>query len=102
MSLADFQKQVDETFRGRQKPYWDPLSQLAHLVEEVGELGRLLNHLYGDKPKKLTEAHQELPGELADVLFAVVCIANREKIDLDKAFAQAIIKTKTRDKDRFK
>jgi NTP pyrophosphatase (non-canonical NTP hydrolase) len=60
MSLADYQKQIDDSVQPYAKPYWDPLSQLAGIAEEVGEVARILNHQYGDKPKKPTEAHKSL------------------------------------------
>ncbi len=102
MSLKQYQKQVDDAVKPFEKPYWHPLSQFARLAEEVGEIGRLLNHMYGDKPKKPEEAKQELPDELADVIFNIICMANTHDIDLDKAFKRAIDKLNVRDKDRFK
>lgn len=101
MSLKDYQKQIDDWAQTLEKPYWHPLSQFARMSEEVGEVGRLLNHLYGDKPKKTTEAKQELPEELADVLFVVICLANSHDIDLDTAMQAAINKATTRDATRF-
>ena len=55
-----------------------------------------------DKPKKLTEAKQELDGEIADILFALICAANREGIDIDAAMSHAMEKSKNRDAKRFK
>ncbi len=101
MSIQSYQQQIDDWAQTLEKPYWHPLSQFARLSEEVGEVGRLLNHLYGDKPKKTTEAQQELPEELADILFALICLANSHDIDLDDALRQVIEKSTTRDKDRF-
>lgn len=101
MSLSDYQKQVDDLLTEPGRGYWEPLAQLAHLVEEVGELARLLNHMYGNKPKKVTEAEQEIAGELGDILFAILCFANQENVDLDKAIHDTIQKSRTRDKDRF-
>jgi NTP pyrophosphatase (non-canonical NTP hydrolase) len=101
MSLKKYQNQIDEWAQTLEKPYWHPLSQFARMSEEVGEVGRLLNHMYGDKPKKPSEAKQELPEELADVLFAVMCMANTHDIDLDKAMASVIRKTTERDTNRF-
>ena len=82
-------------------PYWSLLSQLARLSEEVGEVARLLNHMYGDKPKKKEEAKQQLGGELADVLFNIICMANAHNIDLDKECEKSLDKLRVRDKDRF-
>lgn len=101
MSLKRYQKQVDDALQPLAKPYWHPLSQFARLAEEVGELGRLLNHMYGDKPKKPEEAKQELPDELADIVFNVICMANLHDIDLDKALEKSIEKVNGRDKNRF-
>lgn len=101
MSLQDYQSQIDETLQPYAKPYWDPLSNLARLIEEVGEVARILNHQFGDKPKKPGEEHEMLEDELADVLYSVLCIANSQGISLDEPFKKAINKIKTRDSDRF-
>lgn len=100
-SLVVLQKQIDDILQGYEKPYWEPLSNVARLVEEVGEVARIVNHKYGDKPKKLTESEDDLEDELADVLWTVVCLANQEGIDLDKGMQRAIDKLLVRDKDRF-
>ena len=83
-------------------PYWPPLSQFARLSEEVGEVARLLNHMYGLKPKKKEEAEQHLGEELADVVFTVLCLANSHGIDLDVELEKVFDKLRVRDKDRFK
>jgi NTP pyrophosphatase (non-canonical NTP hydrolase) len=101
MSLKSYQKQVDEWVQDYKVPYWSPLSQIASLVEEVGELSRIYNHKYGDKVKKATEEEDDLEGELADVLFGVLCMANQEGIDLDKALTKMLNKVRIRDADRF-
>jgi NTP pyrophosphatase (non-canonical NTP hydrolase) len=100
--MKDFQKAIDDWAQTLDEPYWPPLSQFARVAEEVGEVGRLLNHLYGSKPKKMEEAKQELGEELADVIFALVCIANRHHIDLDAEMEKVLAKAKGRDKDRFR
>lgn len=102
MSLKDYQKQIDDELQGYEKPYWHPLSQLARLIEEVGEVSRILNHYYGDKPKKSGEELSGLTEELGDVLYGIICLANNEGIDLDKGLEQAIAKLSTRDVGRFK
>ncbi len=99
--LKDVQKKIDDWAQGYAEPYWPPLSQFAAVAEEVGEVGRLLNHMYGSKPKKKEEAAQELGGEIVDVLFAAICIANRHGIDLDAEFEKKMDKCYGRDKDRF-
>jgi NTP pyrophosphatase (non-canonical NTP hydrolase) len=99
--MQDMQKQVDDLLQQPGRAYWPPLAQLAHLTEEVGELARLYNHLYGPKQKKASEAQQEMAGELGDILFALICIANQEKVDLETALKDTIQKSITRDKNRF-
>lgn len=101
MSLAIYQKQIDDWLQLYKKPYWTPLSQLSRLVEEVGELSRIYNHKYGEKIKKSDEVPDDLEGEVGDILFAVICMANDEGIDLDRALRKVIEKAKTRDKDRY-
>lgn len=101
MSLADYQKQVDDWVQGYEVPYWAPLSMLASLSEEVGELARIYNHIYGDKLKKPTEDADDLEGEMGDILFALICLANSEAIDLDAAIQKTLRKAQTRDDTRF-
>ncbi|HEX7633229.1 MAG TPA: nucleotide pyrophosphohydrolase [Candidatus Saccharimonadales bacterium] len=101
MSLADYQKQVDDTVAPYKTPYWSSLSQLAQLSEEVGEIARILNHQYGDKVKKPTEKDDDLEGELGDLLFALICLANDEGVDLDMAMQKVLHKITTRDAERF-
>ncbi|GAB4457271.1 MAG: nucleotide pyrophosphohydrolase [Anaerolineae bacterium] len=81
--------------------YWHPLSQLARLIEELGEAARLVNHLYGEKPKKATEGAQELGEECADILYTLICLANSTGIDLQASFEQMMTKLQTRDRGRF-
>lgn len=99
--LKDAQKTVDDWAQQYAVPYWPPLSQFAAMAEEVGEVGRLLNHMYGGKPKKAEEAAQELGGEIADVIFSAICLANAQGVDLDAEFAKKMDKCYGRDKDRF-
>lgn len=101
MALQDYQLEIDNILQAYEKPYWHPLSQLARLIEEVGEVSRILNHQYGDKPKKPTETHEKLEDELADVLYTVICLANSQGISLDPPLKKAIEKLETRDVGRF-
>ncbi|MDB5185273.1 MAG: nucleotide pyrophosphohydrolase [Candidatus Saccharibacteria bacterium] len=101
MPLRDYQTEIDDWLQNYKQPYWTPLSQLARLVEEVGELSRAYNHKYGEKIKKDSEAPDDIEGEMGDVLFGLICMANDEGLDLDRAIQGAISKAKTRDKDRF-
>ena len=101
MTIAEAQRAVDAWVGQFEEGYWPPLSNLARLVEEVGELARELNHRYGHKPKKPEEAEQDLALELADILFVLVAIANEQKIDLEGAFQRVLEKYRVRDATRW-
>ncbi|QQS64551.1 nucleotide pyrophosphohydrolase [Candidatus Saccharibacteria bacterium] len=101
-SLNSLQKRIDDILQQYEKPYWGPLSNVARLAEEVGEVARVINHRYGDKPKKSNEKADDLEDELADVLWTVICLANQEGIDLDHGIQRSIDKLLIRDKERFK
>ena len=101
MSLADYQQQIDASVKQYKIPYWAPLSILARLAEEVGEVARILNHQYGDKPKKPSETHEKLEDEIADVIYSALCLANSQGLELDGPMHRAIDKLNTRDRDRF-
>ncbi|MCL5780203.1 MAG: nucleotide pyrophosphohydrolase [Firmicutes bacterium] len=101
MSLKDMQKDVHQWISQFEEGYWHPLSMLARLTEEVGELAREVNHLYGQKPKKEGEPEGNLALELADILFIVGCFANSLNIDLDKAFQEMMEKYRQRDSNRW-
>lgn len=101
MTLTEYQKQIDDILQGYEKPYWQPLSQLARLSEEVGEVARVLNHKYGDKPKKPDEKPDDLSDELGDVLWTLICLANHEGINLEETIQRSIDKLIIRDKHRF-
>lgn len=81
--------------------YWPPLSMLARLAEETGEVAREYNHRYGAKKKKASEGDADLALELGDVLFILVCMANAEGIELDVAFNAVLEKYRIRDAGRW-
>lgn len=101
MELREAQARVDAWISQFEEGYWPPLSNLARLMEEVGELARLLNHEFGHKPKKDGEERQELALELADVLFVLLAMANEQGIDLDDALERTLEKYEVRDADRW-
>ena len=101
MDLKEAQGKVHAWISQFEEGYWPPMHNLARLMEEVGELARELNHLYGSKPKRPDEAEQELAIELADVLFVLLVIANEQNIDLDEALVRVLEKYKTRDSLRW-
>ncbi|MGH7503582.1 MAG: nucleotide pyrophosphohydrolase [Longimicrobiales bacterium] len=101
MRIADAQRAVDAWVGQFAEGYWPPLSNLARLIEEVGELAREMNHRFGHKPRKPDEPDQDLALELADILFVVIAIANEQKIDLEDAFGRVLDKYRDRDRDRW-
>lgn len=101
MSLAHAQQRVDRWISQFEEGYFHPLTNLARLTEEVGEFAREVNHRYGQKTKKADEPNADLAMEMADILFVLVCMANREGIDLDDAFSRMMTKVETRDANRW-
>lgn len=102
-TLADIQQELDHLITKEwQSHYWSPLANLARLVEEVGELAREINHTYGEKPKKSSEAQGNIASEMADILCTLALIANSLEIDLDAAFEEVMAKYQKRDTDRWK
>ena len=101
MSLADIQSRVHAWISRYEEGYFDPLTNMARLIEEVGELAREVNHRYGQKTKKKGEAEGDPAMEMADILFVLICIANREGLDLQTAFDRMMAKVEARDQDRW-
>jgi len=83
MEIKKAQENIDEIIQ-KYGGYWEPLSMLARLVEEVGELSREINIRYGGKKRKFKEESQEIEKELADIMFTVIAISNGLEIDLEK------------------
>jgi len=101
MEINEMQREVDMWIGQFEEGYWNPMSMLARLTEEVGELAREVNHQYGEKPKKQEEPIGDLALELADILFIVICYANSLNIDLEDAFKRVMAKYRYRDSDRW-
>jgi len=101
MSLSNTQRIVDDWIGQFEEGYWPPLSMLASIIEEVGELAREINSLEGYKTKKSTETKVSLGEELGDLIFSIVCLANYYKIDLEDVFKKAIEKYTKRDVGRW-
>lgn len=100
-SLQSMQEEVDTYIQQFKAGYFSPLSQMARLTEEVGELAREVNHTYGEKPKKTTEAEYSVAEELGDVLFVTLIMANSLGIDLTDIFEKNMAKFNQRDRYRF-
>ena len=101
MSLTDAQRRVDAWVSRFEEGYFHPLTNMARLAEEVGELAREINHRYGEKTKKTEEPDGDVGMEMADILFVIICMANREGIDLQAAFDRMMAKIETRDEGRW-
>ncbi len=95
--IKEAQDKVDEIAAKYDNFYWSPHEILARITEETGELARIINHIYGPKKKKSTEAEQNLSEEIADIMFALFCLANSQKINLDESFQKVIDKFYSRD-----
>lgn len=94
------QKSID-TWIAENGGYWDEMSLLARLTEEVGELAREYNHQFGAKKKKASEEEGNIADELADILWLVLCMANQQGINLEDAFEGVMTKLRVRDAGRF-
>ena len=101
MSLSESQRRVDQWVSQFEEGYFHPLTNLARLTEEVGELAREINHRFGEKTKKPDEPEGDLAMEMADILFVLICMANREGIDLQSAFDSMMEKVEIRDGERW-
>jgi NTP pyrophosphatase (non-canonical NTP hydrolase) len=100
-TLKDIQKEVDLHIGQFKEGYFSPLSMLARLTEELGELAREVNHYYGEKPKKSSEEEKSMEQEIGDMLFVLTCLANSLDIDLEESHNLVMEKFRTRDKDRW-
>ncbi len=99
LTLRECQDMIDEWVQTIGVRYFSELTNLAQLVEEVGEVARILSRRYGDQSAKPSE-EGDLADELADVFFVLCCLANQTGIDLTRAFHQNLAKKTRRDNDR--
>ncbi len=100
MELSKMQKEVDHWIETYGIRYFDQLTNLGLLMEEVGELSRVLTRKYGEQSSKDTDLEVKLEEELADVLFVLTCLANQCDIDLESAFRKNLDKKTLRDNTR--
>ncbi len=100
-NTVEMQDRVDQYISQFKEGYFSPLSMLARFTEEIGELAREVNHVYGEKPKKTSEDDNTIEDELGDLLFVTISFANSLNIDISEAFNRAMSKFETRDKDRW-
>ncbi len=102
LTIRDYQKQADEWIRTVGVRYFSELTNMTILMEEVGEVARIMARTYGDQSCKKSEENMDLGDELADVFFVLVAIANQTGIDLTEALAKNLDKKTVRDKDRHR
>ena len=100
MTIKKLQKVVDEWINTVGVRYFNELTNMAMLTEEVGEVARIIARKYGEQSFKNSDTGKELADELADVLWIVICLANQTGTDLTQAIEKNIQKKKIRDADR--
>lgn len=100
ISLAEAQKQVDEWITTVGVRYFNELTNMAMLTEEVGEVARIIARQYGEQSFKASDKDKNLGDELADVLWVLICLANQTGVDLTEAFRRNLDKKNIRDATR--
>lgn len=102
ITIQEAQVQIDSWIKTTGVRYFNELTNMAMLTEEVGEVARIIARKYGEQSFKKSDTQKELADELADVLFVLICIANQTGIDLTEAFQKNIEKKTIRDSERHK
>ena len=100
LTISEAQQRVDQWIKTIGVRYFDEMTNLAQLVEEVGEVARILSRTCGEQSCKDGESLGDLPDELADILFVTICLANQSGIDLNAAFQRNLEKKTKRDATR--
>jgi len=100
MTIEDAQGLVDDWIKTKGVRYFDELTNMTILMEEVGELARIMSRTYGEQSFKDSDRGAELGDEIADVMWVLICIANQTDIDLTAAFKKNLNKKNTRDATR--
>lgn len=102
MTIAEAQQEVDQWINTTGVRYFNELTNLGILMEEVGELSRLMVRQYGEQSFKESDKGKELSDEMADVLWVLICLANQTGVNLTEALEKNFEKKNLRDKDRHK
>ncbi len=100
MQLSEAQQQVDQWIKTIGVRYFNELTNMALLTEEVGELARVIARKYGEQSFKTGESGDNMAEEMADVLFVLICLANQTGVNLEEALQKSLEKKTKRDKDR--
>jgi len=102
MEIKEAQKLVDDWIKSVGVRYFNELTNMAILTEEVGEVARIISRKYGEQSFKDSDKEKKLDEEFADVLFVLICLANQTGVDLTEALKQNLRKKNIRDFDRHK
>jgi NTP pyrophosphatase (non-canonical NTP hydrolase) len=102
MTIEDAQKKVDEWIKTVGVRYFNELTNMTILTEEVGELARIMARRYGEQSEKESDKDKDLGDEMADVLWVLICLANQTGVDLTQALEKNFEKKNVRDSDRHK
>jgi NTP pyrophosphatase (non-canonical NTP hydrolase) len=100
MTLSDAQSQVDQWIKVHGVRYFNELTNMTLLTEEVGEVARIIARRYGEQSEKESDKGKDLGEEMADVLWVLLCLANQTGVNLTEAFQRNMEKKTLRDKDR--
>ena len=100
MTIEEAQTQVDQWIKTHGVRYFNELTNMTILTEEVGEVARIMARRYGEQSEKESDKGKDLGDEMADVLWVLICLANQTGVDLTKAFERNLEKKTIRDKDR--
>jgi NTP pyrophosphatase (non-canonical NTP hydrolase) len=100
MEIAEAQKIVDDWIKEVGVRYFNELTNTAILMEEVGEVARIMARRYGEQSEKESDKNKDLGDELADVMFVIICLANQTGINLEEALKKNLEKKTNRDRDR--
>jgi NTP pyrophosphatase (non-canonical NTP hydrolase) len=100
ITISDAQKQVDEWIRNTGVRYFNELTNMSILMEEVGELARIMARTYGEQSFKESDNNRDLADEMADVMWVLVCLANQTGVNLTDAFIKNLDKKNKRDGER--
>jgi NTP pyrophosphatase (non-canonical NTP hydrolase) len=100
MNIQNAQKIVDDWIKEHGVRYFNELTNMAQLTEEVGEVARIIARRYGEQSEKESDKDKDLGEELADVIFVVLCLGNQTGVDLQEAFDKRMDKKAIRDHDR--
>ena len=100
MDIQNAQQVVDNWIKEHGVRYFNELTNMAQLTEEVGEVARIIARRYGEQSEKESDKDKDLGEELADVMFVVLCLANQTGVDLQEAFDKRMDKKTKRDHDR--